>query len=182
VLQEVAAIHGGSAQTMRVPAAWFDLDTISTTAIDARRWSGTSEEGARPGLQDWQLDWIERMDWLSNEHTRMSPYFVISISIPPFRLTNRAIYYGIIPRSNSRRHRMTAAKTQWPGLKPIRGAEQSNTSITTCHKIPSPIYRPWLQHENTCIFIKDGCISTLGSSDRLVQLRGDTPLSLIPLY
>lgn len=23
---------------------------------------------------------------------------------------------------------------------------------TTCHKIASPIYRLWLQHENTCIF------------------------------
>jgi len=115
VHQEVAAIHGESAQMMRVPAAWFDLDTTSTTAIDAQRWWGTSEVGAWPGLQHWQLDWIERIDWLSNGYTRMSPYFVISISIPPFRPTNRAIYYDHTTKqfpSASNDH----AKTQWPGL------------------------------------------------------------------
>jgi hypothetical protein len=128
VPQEVAAIHGESAQTMRVPAAWFDSDTTSTTAIDAQRWWGTSEE-REPGLQYWQLDWIERMDWPSDGYTRMSPYFVISISIPPFRPTNRAIYYGIIPRSNSHQHRMTTPRHNGRALSPFRGAEQSNISI-----------------------------------------------------
>jgi len=108
----------------------------------------------------------------------MSPYFVISISIPPSPTYessteyDKASYHEAIP----------IIGPQWPGLKPFRGAEQNNISVNDMPQ--NRIFNlQALAAARAYLHIhQDDCVCTLGSSDRLVHLRTDTPLFLLSLH